>query len=123
MKKLVLLSIAAVLVLSVGGCKKGGGIDADKTTTEVKAEAPTLSVDQLTDKVDAYTKAIAGKEEEVNKIMADFKALDMTKMASEEGKKLQAEIEQVATSLKTLQEHLGIYKDALDEKMKTMTEK
>ena len=119
MKKLLLLSVVAVLVLGFTGCGKKG-VDTSKSTAEVKAEAPTLSVDQLKAKVETYTKAIAGKETEVNTVMAKMKELDITKMASEEGKKLKTEVDQITTSLKTLQEHLKIYKDALDEKMKAL---
>ncbi|MDD5458318.1 MAG: hypothetical protein PHF37_02870 [Phycisphaerae bacterium] len=119
MKNLVLLSVAVILVLGLAGCGKKG-VDASKPTAEVKAEAPTLSVDQLKAKVETYTKAIADKQVAIDKVMAKMKELDVTKMASEEGKKLKTEVDQITASLKTLRDHIEIYKGALEEKMKAV---
>jgi len=116
MKKIKMLSLYVLLALiaaALVGCGKKGGVDTTKPISEVKAEAEKMNVQQLREIALKYKNAIAEKTKEVEKLTAQIKP---TELLSNETKKIQADINNIKTSVDSLTERFKIYYNALKEK-------
>ena len=110
------MMLTALLMLTVAGCgSKSGDVDTEKPVSEVKAEANTMTVDQLKATAIKYRDAIKAKEPEIQKLMDQIKEIPLTEALGEEAKKLKADLEELKTSLDTLKEHFQVYYDKLVE--------
>jgi len=113
------VSIVALLlactVLFFVGCGSKSDVDETKPLSEVKAEAETMTVEQLKEVAMKYKKAIEAKQPEINKLMEQLKAVPLTEALGEEAKALKADIEELNSSLKSLRERFNIYYNKLVE--------
>jgi hypoxanthine phosphoribosyltransferase len=116
MKTLKMLSLYVLLAITATafiGCGKKGGVDTTKPISEVKAEAEKMNVQQLREIALKYKNAIAEKTKEVEKLTAKIKP---TELLSNETKKIQADINNIKTSIDSLTERFKVYYNTLKEK-------
>ncbi len=109
MKKLLLSCFTATMLLT--GC--GESVDENKPISEVAAEAETMGKEKLQGMIEAYKKAIADKQPEIDAIKAKIKEIPLTEMLGDDMKGLKADMSQLTDSLKSLQERLTVYMDKL----------
>ena len=108
--------LACTLLIMVGcGSKSGSGVDETKPISEVKAEAETMSVEQLKEIALKYKKAIEAKQPEIDKILEQIKAIPIAEALGEEAKSLKTEADQLTKSLSALKERFQVYYDKLVE--------
>ena len=108
MKKVVyIFACLALLSVAVAGC--GSGASEDKPIAEVKEEAKGLDVAQLQAMVAKYEKVIASKKAEIEKLTAKLKEIPIAQMMGKEAGKLKADIQNIASSVKALNERLAVY--------------
>ena len=109
----VLLMVCAILVFA--GCGSKSEVDETKPLSEVKAEAETMTVEQLKDTAMQYKKAIEAKQPEIDKLMEQLKAVPITEALGDEAKSLKTDVEQLNSSLKALKERFDVYYNKLVE--------
>ncbi|NQU94886.1 MAG: hypothetical protein HQ549_01470 [Candidatus Omnitrophica bacterium] len=115
MRKIVKIILPIVLMSFIlTGC--GGGVSENKPISEVKAEAKTMSLDQLKATVAKYKAAIESKKAEIDKLTAAIRKIPVTQMLGDEAKKLKGDIQNVSISVKALTERLNVYAQALRSK-------
>lgn len=112
-----IIFLCCLLVLSsfvLLGCGKKA--DESKAVSEVQSEAATMDVGQLKSMAAAYKKSIAGKKDDMNKLMAQLKEVPVTEMMGEEAGSLKAELIDMSKSISALTERFQIYYSKLKEK-------
>lgn len=114
MRNVTIYCLVCLLILSMAGCGKKA--DENKPIGEVKAEADKMSIDELQDMALKYKEAILAKQSEIDKVMAQFKKIPITKALSEEAKGLKGEIDNLMKSTNALKERFEIYYNKVKEK-------
>jgi len=109
-----LFAMVLCVFLVVAGCGKKA--DENKSVSEVKAEAETMSVEQLRKTAIAYKDAIVAKQGEITKLMEEVKKIPITEMLGEEAKALKADVDDLNESVKALKDRFEVYYDKLKEK-------
>ena len=104
----------ALACVIAAGCSSGAS--ENKPISEVKAEAQTMSVEQLKAIIAKYQKAIESKQAEIDAIKQELQKIPLTQMLGEEAKKLKSDIEKIAGSVKALTERLNVYTQQLKSK-------
>lgn len=97
------------------GC--GGGVSESKPIPEVKAEAQSMSADQLKSAVSKYQAAIQSKKAEIEKLTDQVKKMPVTQMMGEEAQKLKGSIQDITKSVKALSDRLDVYAQELKSKI------
>ena len=113
-KKILLCSLSALLVLSLSGCGKKA--DESKPLSEVTAEANKMNVEQLKKTAMAYKDAITAKKADVEKLVSKLKDVPVAEMLGKEAAGLKTDIENLNNSVSALRERFQIYYDKLKEK-------
>lgn len=108
-----LLVLCTLLIMA--GCGSKSGVDETKPISEVKAEAETMSVEQLKEVALKYKKAIEAKQPEIDKILEQIKAIPLTEALGDEAKSLKAEVDTLTSSLSALRERFDVYYNKLVE--------
>jgi len=111
--KLLCVVLSAVVMLLLAGC--GSKADENKSMSDVRAEAETMSVEKLKATALAYKKAIEAKKPELEKITAKLKEIPMTEMLGEEAKTFKSEIDALNKSVGALKERFDVYYGKLKE--------
>lgn len=106
--------LIAGCLLGFAGCGKKA--DTDTPVADVKAEAETMTVDQLRAKALEYKDAIVAKKADIEKLGAELKKIPLTQQLGAEAKALQADIANVNKSIAALTERFQIYYNKLKEK-------
>ena len=106
--------LLALCSLCVLGCGKKA--DETKPISEVKAEAETMSLDELRSMALTYKEAIIAKRADIEKIGAELKKIPLTELLGEDAKGLKTDIENLSKSVSALQERFEIYYNKLKEK-------
>jgi uncharacterized coiled-coil DUF342 family protein len=107
--------LLACTLLMLVGCGSKSGVDETKPISEVKAEAETMSVEQLKEIALKYKKAIEAKQPEIDKILEQIKAIPLTEALGEEAKSLKAEVDELTSTVNALRERFQVYYDKLVE--------
>ena len=127
------LSCLLVLFLSITlGCskKEAGGtatsgtgtgtgavsVDTQKPIPEVQAQADTMSVESLRATALKYKEAILAKQGEIAKVAAKIKEIPIAEALGQEAKTLNADLQNLETSLKALKDRFQVYYDTLKKK-------
>lgn len=105
--------LLALCSLALLGCGKKA--DENKPISDVKAEAETMSIDDLRAMAAAYKDAILAKKAKIGKITAKLKGIPLTEMLGEEAKGLKTDIESLNKSVSALRERFQIYYNKLKE--------
>ncbi len=111
------LWIAVTLLALVAGCSDGAS--EDKPLDEVRAEAQEMNAEQLQAKIDEYTEAIEAKKPEVERLQKELGtglAGALTGEKPENAEQLKADLAELETSLRALQERMQIYAEELQRK-------
>ncbi len=106
--------LVAGCLLGFAGCGKKA--DTEAPVADVKAQAETMSVEQLRAKAMEYKDAIIAKKADIEKLGAELKKIPITEQLGAEAKALQADIANVNKSLAALTERFQIYYNKLKEK-------
>lgn len=114
LKKTALLTIAAVISVTLFGCGKKA--DPNKPIGEVKAEAEKMNEAQLKKMAATYRDAIMAKQKDVEKITAKIQAMGIQQAMSDNAKALQADIAKLNEAIKPLTDRFEIYYNKLKEK-------
>ncbi len=96
------------------GCGKKA--DENRPTSEVKAEAEQMDVDELKAMAMKYKDAIVAKEPEIRKLADQLKEIPIAKKLGPEAKEITAEMKALSESVSALNERFQIYYDKLKEK-------
>ena len=113
-KTITFYFLVVLCSLALFGC--GQKADESEPLGEVKAEAEKMSAEKLRSMAMTYKDAIMSKKGEVEKFTGKLKDIPITKMMSDEAKKLKAEIEALNKSVSALKERFQVYYDKLKEK-------
>jgi septal ring factor EnvC (AmiA/AmiB activator) len=116
----VIYAAMLVAILTLVGC--GGGADTDISVADAKAEASSMTVDDLKAKAMEYKSAIEAKMEDLEPITAKLKEIPLTEQMGDEAKALQADIAALTGDLDALKERLAVYLDALKEQGESIKE-
>ncbi len=103
-----------VCFLVFAGCGKKA--DETKSVSDVKAEAETMTVEQLKAKAMEYKDAVMAKKGEIETVTAKLKEIPVAQMLGEEAKQIKAEIDALNKSVSALKERFQVYYDKLKEK-------
>ena len=90
--------------------------DVEKPVAEVQTQAQTMSVADLRATAVQYAQAVSIKKEDLQKVLAQVKALPLTEALSEKAKTLNAEAQKIEASLKILTDRFQVYYNKLKEK-------
>lgn len=110
----VILSLFVAMVLI--GCGEGGmsgGVDSNKTVEQIVQDVKQMDMAQLQAKIDQYGKAIEAKSAELAPLMEELKKIPVTQMLGEDAKKIKADIEEVKSAIKVLNEKMSVYVTAM----------
>lgn len=102
-----------VALLALFGCGKGA--DSETPVADLKAEAETMSVDDLQVKAKAYQEMIASKLKDMEPIREKLMEIPLAEQMGDEAKELQGDIKALEADLSALKERLQVYLDALKE--------
>jgi len=100
-------------MLILVGC--GSSADENKPISEVKAEAETMSVEELKASAMDYKKAIEAKNPEVEKLTEELKEIPIADALGDDAKSLKAEIETLNKAIQALKERYNVYFEKLKE--------
>ena len=115
MKRIARVLLPVVLISFIlTGC--GGGVNENKPISEVKTEAQAMSVDQLKATVAKFRAAIESKKAEIEKIKQTIQKIPIADMLGEEAKKLKADVQNIAKSIRALTDRLNVYSQELRRK-------
>jgi chromosome segregation ATPase len=112
---LIMVLLACTALVFVGCGSSGSEVDETKPISEVKAEAETMSVEQLKDIAMAYKEALEANKSEVKKLMEQLSNIPVAQQLGEEFKSLQTDIAQLNDSYKALKERFDVYYNKLVE--------
>lgn len=118
MKSEKFLTIAMVGLLSIGllaGCG-GSEVDENKTPEEIRQEIVNMDTKDIQKQIDAYTKAIAEKMEEVKVEAEKLSKIPLTEQLGDEAKAVRANLDNLKDSAAKLQKNLEAYAEGLKEK-------
>ena len=110
----IVLCSLVVCFLALAGCGKKA--DETKSVSDVKAEAETMTVEQLKAKAMEYKDAVMAKKGEIETVTAKLKEIPVAQMLGEEAKQIKAEIDALNKSVSALNERFQVYYDKLKEK-------
>ena len=113
-KGLILVVVVALTAIMVVGC--GAGASENKPIAEVRQEAQTMDVSQLTRMVAKYQKAIEAKKPELQKFQAKLKAIPISEIMGKDAAVIKKEITAVAKSIKALTDRMKVYQTELLKK-------
>ena len=99
--------LSGVLMLTLTGC--GAKADENKSLSDVKAEAETMSVERLKAIAITYKKAIEAKKPEIEKVMTKLSAIPLTEAMGTEAKSLKGDIDDLTKSVSALKERFDVY--------------
>lgn len=118
MKKGKFLSFAMVGLLSIGllaGCG-GSDVDENKTPEQIRQEIVNMDTKDIQKQIDAYTKAVAEKLEEVNAEAKKLADIPLTEQLGDEAKAIRKNLDSLKDSLGKLQKNMEAYAEGLKEK-------
>lgn len=116
MKKLSKLLCGAMFAgLFLAGCGQSEP-DKDMTPAQVKEAAAKMDAAQLQSKMDQYVKVIDVKKAELEKAMGKLKEVPVDKILSEDASKIKSEIENVSSSISSLNARMQVYAEQLKAK-------
>jgi peptidoglycan hydrolase CwlO-like protein len=111
--RILLCVVLSAVVIAMAGC--GAKADENKSMSEVKSEAETMSVEKLKATAVSYKKAIEAKKPELEKIVAKLKEIPMTEMLGTEAKSFKTDIDDMNKSISALRERFDVYYGKLKE--------
>lgn len=113
MKKLVLFTVLALSgAMFLTGCNKKEAADDNKTVEQIKAEAATMTPEQVQAKVAEYQKKIEAKAAEVKKAAEELKAIPLTEQLGDKAKGIQEKIAKLTKELNELKDKAAAYTSA-----------
>jgi hypothetical protein len=130
---LTLSCLIAVSGLALVGCAKKGDkappakttpakaaaavtVDEEKPLTEVQAQAQTMSITDLGTAAAQYQQALSAKQIDLQKVLAQVKAIPLTEALGEKAKALKTEAQKIQASIKALTDRFQVYYNKLKEK-------
>ena len=101
--------LAPVVLVSfiLAGC--GGRVSETRPIDGVRAEAESMNAAQLQVMVDKYKKVMEAKKQDLVKLNEKLKSIPIREVMGTEAKKIKADIETCARSIKALGERLNVY--------------
>jgi uncharacterized protein involved in exopolysaccharide biosynthesis len=105
-------------IIALAGCGKAS---KDQPIEQVKAEAATMSVDDLKAKAESCKAEIAKYQKQLDDVKAKIVQLKPADVVSDAGRKLNDEVADVMKSINNLQQRLQVYIDELAKKGQDVT--
>lgn len=105
MRKLIGVLVVSVFLIGCGG----GGVDGDKTPSQIVEAVKTMDIEQIQAKIEAYKKEIEEKTAELEPIIAKLKEIPLTEMMGDEAKNIKSDVDEVKAAIKVLKEKLDVY--------------
>ncbi len=118
---LVTFAVLMVAITGLAGCGKSGGggaagVDETKAIDQIKAEAAKMDEAALRASAEKYQKALAGKQGELDKVVASLKDIPVTEMLGDKAKTLKDDMARLSTSITALSERMQVYVAELKSK-------
>jgi prefoldin subunit 5 len=90
-------------------CGCGQKVDENKPIETVKTEATQMNQAALQKQVDAYSKAIEMKKQELEKLVQQIKEIPATELLGDKAKELKAQQGKLTSSISNLTERMNVY--------------
>jgi Fe2+ transport system protein B len=120
MKK-ILIVLSLLSSMFFVACSGGVKAEEGKSIAEIKTEAEKLDASSLRAKALEYKDAIMEKAKELSKHEEALKAIPVADLLGDEAGKIKKNIEEVASSLKSLRDRYAVYYGLLKEKAGDLT--
>jgi len=118
---LVAIAVLAAAMTGLVGCGKSGGgsaagVDETKAIDQIKAEAAKMDEAALRATAEKYQKAVAAKQADLEKIVADLKDIPVTEVLGDKAKTLKDDMAKISSSVTALSERMQVYVAELKSK-------
>ncbi len=91
-------------------------VDTTKPLTELKAEAETMSAENLRSTAVKYKDAILARKDDIEKLTAKIKDIPMMEALGQEAQSLKTDLTDIESALAALKDRFQVYYNALKEK-------
>ncbi len=117
-----------VSLLALVGCSKKAdenpppsaakmeAVDTAKPISEVRAEAKTMSTEDLKATAIKYKEAVLAKKDEIEDMVAKVKEIPLAEVLGKEAQTLKTDLKNLESTLTTIKDRFQVYYDTLKEK-------